>query len=386
MHIELSNKYNCCGCTACENACPKGCISMKEDNEGFLYPEVEDSNCIDCGLCIKVCPILNYIKENESIFIYAAKNKSSKIQKESSSGGLFFSLCQFIIEKKGYVYGAAYNEKFEVYHTSSNNMDGCKIFHGAKYVQSKIESGLFKEIRRLLELRVWILFSGTPCQVAGLKSFLKKDYSTLILCDLICHSVASPKLFRDYIKFVQRSKKLESINMRWKLKGWEKSTIQLKYKDDSEIIGKGDARLWHDISTSGIVSRPSCYKCRFTNFNRVGDFTIGDFWGVKKSHPSFYDSNGVSLLMINSEKGRLVFDDIAQSLEFQISSKESCIQPRLQKPSEESSLRGSFWKDYSSHCFEMYAKSYFHYGIINQKKLKLNNILRKMYHKILRVI
>ena len=383
--LQIVDKSECCGCTACANICPKHCIFMQEDKEGFRYPSINKNLCINCDLCMKICPIINYQNieiKNEGL-IYGVKNKDITIQKESTSGGAFWGLVQYTLSKKGIVYGAIYDEKYQVIHKAASTIDDCKQFQGSKYVESYISETLFKDIKCILESGRLVLFSGTPCQVAGLRSFLKKTYNNLILCDLICSSVPSPKIFRDYIHFIQQKRTLRSINMRWKGYGWNKSCTKLVYTNDSSIIGKGFAKLWTTIAFSHIVSRPSCHKCKFTSSYRVGDISIGDFWGVEKNYPDFFDDKGVSLVLVNTSKGRNVFNLVKNNFSLQQTTKEYCMQPRLSYPSSPSPYRAQFWEKYNSTQFEYFARKYWRYGTFNQLKIFIHGILSIFYHKLI---
>lgn len=382
--IQIKDKSECCGCTACFNICPKGCISMQEDYEGFRYPAVDKATCIDCHLCEKVCPIITPQKAHQPLKIFGLKNINITVQKASTSGGVFFALAEYTIAKKGVVIGAIYDEDFQVVHQKTEALADCKKFHGAKYVESHLLNNLFKEIKTLLKQERYVLFTGTPCQVAGLKNFLRKDYPNLLTCDLVCSSVPSPKVFRDYLNFAQRKKEIQSINMRWKEKGWDKTSQQITYADGKTLIGKGDAKLWHTIAFTHLVSRPSCHKCRFSNFERPGDFSIGDFWGIEAAHPSFFDKNGVSLTMLNTEKGEKVFEAIKDNFQIQPTTQELCRQPRLTTPVKPNPLREQFWKEYDSSRFETLARKYWRYGTWNQLKFQIRQQLSKIYHAIIK--
>lgn len=382
--IQIIKKTECCGCTACVSVCPRKCISMEVDAEGFGYPKVDMESCVDCGLCEKVCPLKNDSKKSVDQSIYGLRNKDEHIVQESTSGGGFFAIARFVVEQGGIVYGAAYDAEFKVVHCSADNLNDCRKFHGAKYVESIISDSLFLEIQQVLKKGRMVLFSGTPCQVDGLKRFLRKPYDNLITVDLVCSSVTSPMIFSDYIRFVQRKKQLKSINMRWKGEGWSHSTQRLVFMDGTDIIGKGDAALWHTIAFSHIANRPSCHECRYTNFNRPGDFTLGDFWGIEKSYPEFFDDRGVSLFMVNTDKGHLVLKQIEQTVFLLPTDKTICLQPRLKSPVKPNADRSRFWEEYASEKFEKISRKYWRYGFWNQEKYRMRKILSFIYHSIKR--
>lgn len=363
--ISIRNKKDCCGCTACYSICPKHCISMQEDEEGFLYPKVDISKCVNCNLCESVCPLINYKANDINTNIYAVKNKNLDVVSKSASGGMFSVLSDYVILREGVVCGVVYDDHFEVLHDLAYTKAESERFRSSKYVQSDLRN-IFVKIKDILSSGKYVLFSGTPCQVAGLKSFLWKGYDNLLTCDIICHSVSSPKIFQNFMCYAQHKKKIKGINMRWKGYGWNRSTMRIDYDDGSYIAGKSYAKLWYDITFSGLVSRPSCYDCKFCNFNRQGDITIGDFWGVEKVYPDFYDKNGVSLVMVNTLKGEKVFQKIQDKINFIPSNKECCIQPRLKTPARINPKRDKFWNDYYNQSFGNVVNKYWHFSIVSK--------------------
>ena len=197
--IEIKDKKDCCGCSACVQRCPKQCITLKEDNEGFLYPIVDKKTCIDCGLCEKVCPILHQGEPQKPLKVYAAKNLNEEIRRQSSSGGIFTLLAEQVIQEGGVVFGARFDENWEVKHDYTETIEGLAVFRGSKYVQSRIEDN-YKKAEEFLKQGRKVLFSGTPCQIAGLKRFLRKEYEELLTVDFVCHGVPSPGVWRKYLK------------------------------------------------------------------------------------------------------------------------------------------------------------------------------------------
>lgn len=382
--INIVNKKDCCGCTACLSICPQKCISMKSDTEGFAYPIVNTDLCIDCGVCEKVCPIINYQNIEKTPKVYGIINNDKDIIQQSTSGGAFWGIVEYVIAAGGVVYGAAYDSEFKVKHCREVSLEGCKRFHGAKYVESIIDDALFRTLRNDLNANRMVLFSGTPCQVAGLLGFLRKSYDNLITVDLVCSSVPSRMVYDDFLSFVSKRKKITEINMRWKGNGWLKSRAQYTYADGSIERGTGFAKLWHSIAFSHLVTRPSCYACRFTNFNRPGDFTIGDYWGVEKEFPELDNHNGVSLLLINTAKANTIFNEIKNKFLLQPSETERCKQPRLQFPVAINPKRELFWNEYNAIKFEHIARKYWNYGLCNHIKGNVRKALSYIYHKILK--
>lgn len=383
--INIINKGNCTGCSACYSVCTHAAIEMKPDNEGFLYPHVNQGKCINCGLCETVCPISARDKITDSYNVlngYVAHYRGDDdIWYNSSSGGAFTAITDYIFDCGGAVYGAAYNDDFVVIHERANDKVEALKFRGSKYVQSNLKE-CFKEIRSLLRNNQQVLFSGTPCQVAGLKSYLRKDYENLLTVDLICHCVPSPRVFKDYIHYIQdKYKKIIShINMKDKTLGWDKfQTPRIYFDDGTSIFNEEDTRLWETIFYSHIAVRPSCHSCRFSNLNRVGDLTIGDYWGVEKFHPQFSNAKGASIILVNSEKGKSVFPEIASSLEYEETNVVSALPSSLVYSTTPHPCRKQFWKHYEKKSFEEMVDLYYGGGVKNRIRRKLYSIINKYF-------
>ncbi|WP_251968442.1 Coenzyme F420 hydrogenase/dehydrogenase, beta subunit C-terminal domain [Parabacteroides sp. AD58] len=382
--VNIINKADCCGCTACASICTHSAITMQPDIEGFLYPAVNSDLCTNCGLCEKVCPTTYYDaldKAMSSPKIYALRNRDSKILKTSSSGGVFAELVSYTLSKDGVVYGAVYDENFHVIHRLAKNETEALQIRGSKYVQSDLR-GIYKDIRDQLRKNQFVLFSGTPCQVQGLKNFLIKPYVNLLTVDIMCHCVPSPRVYDDYLHFIQKTFKssISSIFMKDKTLGWGKQRLRISFSDGKEIFDTPESNLWNQLFYSQLISRPSCHECRFSNYQHPGDLTIGDYWGIEKVHPEFYDSNGVSLLFTNTDKGETVFSDIKDSFFFIESTKDHCVQPNLISPVESNPLREMFWLDYDKKTFRSIAVKYFNYGLRNKVKGKLRSIVKNVIH------
>lgn len=317
--IKIENKSLCCGCNACVQCCVKQCITMYEDEEGFLYPKVDETKCIDCGLCEKVCPVLNPNKSSKPIIVYAAKNYNEEIRMKSSSGGIFTLLAEFVLEKQGVVFGAKLNEEWEVIHDYTETFDGLEVFRGSKYLQSLIGDTYLKT-ESFLKQGKEVFFFGTPCQIAGLKKYLGKEYSNLLCVDLVCHGVPSPLVWRKYLHELCQNRKInksniKSIEFRNKDKGW--SGFSLKITDNIGVTYR--ETLDDDLYLKGFLKdlylRPSCYNCPSKSFSSESDITIADFWGIEHVLPNFADDKGISLVFINTEKGQYVFDKLEMQKE-----------------------------------------------------------------------
>ena len=316
--IEKLDKLECCGCGACFQKCPKQAIEMKENEEGFLYPVIDEKKCINCGLCTKVCPQLKKIKEESTEYpkAYAMRNKNTEELKQSSSGGIFKVLANYVLENEGVVFGVAYDENLNVNHIKVKDKEKLKLLQGSKYVQSNINN-TYKEAEKELKKNKIVLFSGTPCQIAGLNSFLMKDYDNLITCDLVCHGVPSQKLFKKYIEFLSEKfkSKVVKYNFRSKnKKGWG-LVSQVETKDGKIRFVEPDFDPYYSNFLSSNTYRESCYKCYYSNCNRVSNITLADYWGINRIHPKFYSEQGNSLILINNDKGKGVLDKIKDKIE-----------------------------------------------------------------------
>jgi len=309
-YIKNNTRKNLCfGCCACLNVCSTGSITMVPDNEGFLYPQINEETCISCGKCEKVCPIINKnIVENHPA-VYACINKDDSIREKSSSGGIFTILANNIFESRGIVFGAGLDKNFNVVHKYIENIDQIDELRGAKYVQSYI-GDTYKQAEEFLKQGRKVLFSGTPCQIAGLNKCLNKEYANLLTCDVICHGTPSPKVYKKYINYLSYKYKssINKIYFRNKNKGWKKFSLKIKFKNEKTYISD----LWADPFLNGFLKnlylRPSCHTCQFSKINRVADITLGDYWGVAKYHSEMDDDRGTSVVLINTEKGCEVFE------------------------------------------------------------------------------
>lgn len=306
--IIIKSKYDCCGCGACAQRCPHNAIELIQDNEGFLYPQIDESICIDCGLCERVCPIINQELPSEPIKTFAAKNNDENIRQLSSSGGIFTLLATKVINNGGVVYGAIFNAKWEVEHDYTDTIEGIAKFRGSKYVQSKINNNYILAEEYLKDGKQ-VLFSGTPCQIAGLKRFLRKEYENLICVDIICHGVPSPFIWQKYLE-QYNSTELSSISFRDKTNSWKRYEVVIRQGEKTlirEDIGKN---IYMKLFLSDLCLRPSCSNCSSKSGKSKSDITIADFWGIQHIHPDFDDDNGCNLVLINSEKGLNLFNKL----------------------------------------------------------------------------
>lgn len=316
MVCELvSDKSFCCGCSACYDVCSKSAITMIEDKEGFEYPVIDKDKCIDCGLCTKVCPTKNK-KNNQSLLeAYAAYNTDENIRLKSSSGGVFTLLAEDVLNNQGVVYGAAFDKNFEVQHIRVESVEGLERLRGSKYVQSKLD-GIYNLCKKDLEMGKQVLFTGTPCQVFALKSFLRKDYDNLVCMDIICHGVPSRMVWRKYLEYrVNFAKsKIEQIAFRLKNEGWKQYAIKFTFANSTAYCQNFQDDIFMRGFLRDLYLRPSCYNCQFKTKERVSDITVADFWGIDKIYPEWDDDKGMTLLIVHSSTGKKVLEKIEPKL------------------------------------------------------------------------
>lgn len=330
--IVIKNKQHCCGCVACVQRCPKHCISLQEDAEGFLYPKVDLSLCIDCGLCEKVCPELHLASARKPLATYAGKHKNDEIREGSSSGGVFSALAEKVIETGGVVFGARFDADWEVVHDYTETMAGLSVFRGSKYVQSRIGNS-YALVEQFLKSGRIVLFTGTPCQIAGLKLFLRKDYEQLLTVDVICHGAPSPGIWRQYLQeeiarqcnrkntvllhpISGRDVRVVDIAFRNKVSGWKKFSFALTFSTTGRSGEKfsfcSHMPFTENLFMKGFLAnlylRPSCYACPAKGGQSNSDLTLGDFWGIQHVMPQLDDDKGMSVVLVNTEKGQALLD------------------------------------------------------------------------------
>lgn len=303
--IEITKKQNCSGCYACKNICPKQCIDMREDNEGFWYPQVDKDKCINCGLCEKICPIINNKERVNEIKAYACINKDEKIRAKSSSGGIYTLLAECIINNGGVVFGARFDEELNLVHSYTDNIQGLEQFRGSKYLQSRIGQS-YKKAKEFLEKDIKVLFSGTPCQISGLLSYLSKEYENLICIDIICHGVPSPKVFKLYRDELEKKygSTTQRIDFRCKDYGWKLFCVLLSFNNNTQYMKDLNNDVYMNGFLQNLYLRPSCYECKSKTLNRLSDITIADFWGIQNIASELDDDKGTSLVLVNSNKGK----------------------------------------------------------------------------------
>lgn len=380
--IEINQKSNCCGCQACYNKCPKNAIKMIEDEKGFKYPQIDKDKCINCGLCEKVCPILNNKKIETKPKAYACINKDENIRMQSTSGGVFTLLGTAIINKGGVVFGVCFDEKFGVSHTYCENVKDLDKYRGSKYLQSDI--GLsYRKAKEFLDMGRYVLFTGTPCQVEGFKAFLGKNYEKLYLQDIICHGVPSPLVWKKYKEYKEKSANSDLKEMSFRSKreeGWRKYHIHMNFKNNSEYNINHSDDAYMKAFLKHLSLRESCTACKFKKNNRLSDITLADFWGIQNVIPEMNDDKGTSLVIVNSEKGRKLMnliDDMMIYKEVDLKKAIGC-NPSFNTVSEKNENSDKFFEEISNENFENVVKKY----IPKENMLKkIKNIIKRSLKK-----
>lgn len=369
----LNQNYEACtGCLACAASCPNNAIDVNTNYEGFIYPSITDRLCNDCGLCQDTCPVylnkksttkIEKLDEEKFPAVFAAWHLDDKIRKKSSSGGVFSALAEEVIKKSGVVVGAAFDEHQKLYHILIEKYDDLEKLRGSKYLQSEIRPELYIKIQEVLEQNRVLLFSGTPCQVAGLNSLLCKTYENLICCDVACHGVPSPKVFDAYKIMLEKKYKANVQRIAFRLKdiGWKRFSVLFSFENNTEYRSVYNEDPFMLGFLRNLYLRPSCYVCQFACINRPGDITLADFWGVGNKYPKYdEDDKGTSLILVNSSKGNWWFNQIKKSIFFNIADIDTAVEgnPILTKPSVRPQARDTFFSDIERISFEIIMRKY----------------------------
>lgn len=359
--INIQEKSKCCGCSACKNICPKNCISMVSDKEGFSYPKIDTLKCISCNLCEKVCPIINDSTITDKRTAYACYNNDETIRLQSSSGGIFTLLAEKILSQGGVVFGASFDENFNVVHTKAETIAELSKFRGSKYVQSDINT-TYKQAELFLKKGIKVLFSGTPCQINGLSNYLRKEYDNLLLVDFICHGTPSPLIWNNYVKNkeIDFQSRPEKIYFRHKNYGWKRFSLSFSFKNNTEYLKD----LHEDTFMKGFLSdlylRPSCYRCTARGEHRASDITLADFWGIQNVLPELDDDKGTSLVITNTLKGTEIFKSIQDNMIYQTVDLDQAIKynPSYLKSVTPNKYREKFFNEYNLVPFDVLIQKY----------------------------
>lgn len=365
--INITRKEECCGCNACGDVCPKGAITFKTDNEGFWYPEVNGETCVECGLCEIICPVLgkaDNINRFSEPKLFAAYSKNEHIRIDSTSGGIHSTLALLMYNRHAYVGGAVYNPDHSCSHIVSDDIKMLPLIRSSKYLQSNME-GQYKEVKHLLDDGKEVLYCAAPCQIQGLYKYLRHDYDKLITVDFICRGVNSPKVFKSYINFLEkqynsRATEIKAKNKKW---GWHNFSMRVNFENGQQYVQD----RYHDAFFVGYLqyggfTRPSCYECSFKGIPQKADITLADFWGIEKLDAAMDQDKGTSLVMVNSEKGLVLFDSIKKDIVW----KEFTVRQALgENQAAVSSLkatradRAEFFKALDNNSFDEVARVFF---------------------------
>lgn len=314
---HMKNKQDCCGCAACVQVCPNSCITMRQDREGFWYPETDYVRCINCGLCQRVCPMAGGSYTQKALLpadgcVWIAYCTDEMIRENSSSGGVFSVLAEAILDAGGVVFGCAFDEDFSVHHIAITSKEEIAQLRGSKYVQSRIEN-TYTEAEEYLRQGRYVLYTGTACQIAGLKAYLRKDYDTLLTTDVLCHGVPSPAVWKHYLQELQNQKhtKISGISFRDKRNGWRKYSLRIRFENGIDQVKPTGDDPYMKLFLSNICLRPSCYHCHFKGTERLSDLTIGDAWGIDHHSPEMDDNRGASTVWLHTAKGSRFWNTVS---------------------------------------------------------------------------
>lgn len=375
----LKEIKNCCGCQACAQACPKSCITMKPDKEGFSYAVIDETVCIQCGLCEKVCPVLQKKeKKQEMPKAYGAYCRNEEIRLASSSGGVFTLLSEYVLDLGGVVYGAAM-EYFRVKHIRVSERGGLAQLRGSKYVQSDI-NGTYVRAKADLEAGRTVLFTGTPCQIEGLKAFLRKDYENLIAVDIICHGVPSPLVWEKYVALREKTAGAPATQalFRHKKYGWKEFSVSFKFSNKAEYICRFSEDIFMKAFLYDLCLRPSCYQCSFKKMNRVSDLTIADFWGADEVCSEMDDDKGTSLVILHSERGEAIFRSISEQMRYMETDLTEALKhnPAMTRSAEKPRHRDAFMEKVHTEDLKVLVRKY------ARDKLSAKKILKAVFARL----
>lgn len=376
---KMITVQDCCGCAVCRHVCSKNAISMVTDEHGFLHPKVDKTLCVDCGICVRVCPEIEPEKEKKRrVSCYGIINNDKEIKKDSTSGGLFSLLADYVIDSGGVVYGAIYNVG-KIEHIRVIGDYG--KMRGSKYCQSTID-GVIDAFINDLNQGVKVLFTGTPCQCAGLKKLLmlkKIPSDNCIIVDIVCHGVVSPMLLKDYIDYVEKKthKEIAVHKFRDKVNGWSQHTESNIFVDGTYDYQSYESQLYKRIFLNHYGLREACFNCKFTCYDRVSDITMADFWGLNKSRPEMWNDEGISFAIVSTDKGDRIIDAIRDKGTVFDADMEDTRQPQLLAPPKKPKGYEDFWNCYLQCGFKKIVVHYFHGGVLRRLASDLINRIKR---------
>ena len=382
MFEEICKNDLCTGCSACAQSCPKFCIKMQPDKDGFLRPVIDENLCITCGKCKKICPV-NHPPKDDNVIpqAFAAKYLNDAVREASSSGGIFSALAEKVLQYGGAVIGAGFDAEFNVVHKVCTESIFLDELRRSKYVQSNVNE-MFLEAFKRLENGQIVLFCGTPCQIGGLKAFLEKEYANLYLVDFVCHGVPSPKVWKKYLSFREQDagEKIQHVNFRSKISGWCNYSMLMEFSNEKKYIGNVREDLYLRSFVMNMDLRPSCNQCMFKQVHRQADLTLADFWGIKDIEPSLDDDKGVSLVLLNTDKGRKLFESLESVLSTKAVDYKTAIQknPSITKSVLRPPLRDQFMKQLDGTDFKTLHDKFCGTGAFSRLRRKIAEIRCRM--------
>ena len=373
---EWVDKHNCTGCSACYNICPVGAIKMEPNKKGFLEPIIDSKKCINCGKCQKVCMGYNKIIKTKTNEYYIARNKDEEVVFNSSSGGIFSILANYILDNKGSVYGAILDKNLKVKHVRVTKKKDLNPLRRSKYTQS-ILGNIFQNIKQDLESGLRVLFVGTPCQAYGLKLYTSniKNKDNLLIVDIICHGTPSPLLFHDHIKFIEKKsgKKLKYHYFRTKERGWRGHIEKDVFTDGTYDNTSLNSQTFREVFYTDKGLKDSCYSCLFSNLERSSDITIGDCWGIENTDSKLNDNKGSSIVIVSSIKAKEIFNKLKKEMITENVDINKVLQKNLKMPTPKPDGVDQFWSDYYKKGYTYIVRKY----TFNNNKYKLKQLIKK---------
>ncbi len=371
--IPYTSPKLCSGCGACVALCPKHALTLQRDREGFLYPTCNESLCIQCGLCRKRCAMKTPTPQSDPR-AFAAWHRDPKVRTASTSGGVFTALAQAMLTRRGTVYGAAFDAQLNVCHQRAEALESIAKMRGSKYVQSDLRD-TFNRVQRDLQTRS-VLFTGTPCQCAALAAtFNGRQPDGLILCDIVCHGTPSPKIWRAHLEAL--GPHIRDYKFRSKIKGWHTHTEEVTYENGQSDHLSARSQLLRQLFYLNLTLRPSCYSCPFATQKRISDLTMGDFWGIQKSHPEWDSPMGVSLVLTQTAKGHALLK-LCDTLELHEVALQDSLQPHLKAPAPMPQDRASFWRDFEKRGYLAAAQRHANFSY----SLRLKGVIKRALHAL----
>lgn len=386
MEKLFDNKKECCGCGACVQVCPASAIDFLGDSEGFFYPQIRKDDCIDCGLCKKICPFIDspaFLSPDLMVFpkVFACKHIDDSVRLASSSGGAFTALSDCILAERGTVYGAIFKDDFSVRHLRADTEEQRNLMRGSKYVQGRADEQ-FSSVFDDLSMGIVVLFSGMPCQIAGLYAYLHKrnaNMSTLYTCDFFCYGAPSPEIFHAFLNNVQEKAKKRASHVYFRCKEvypWQETSMRID-TGSRYIDFAPDNSPFYSLFFSHNILRPSCYDCKFTN-SHLADLTLFDFWGIDRILPEFSDSVGVSGVWVNTSRGETLFEKGQRFLLVEKSTRELSQKYNISKPSPQPESRSQFWQEYLTFGYDYIARHYANQSLLGSIKRALKRMLKRL--------